>query len=122
MSSNRSGMSSSRRISVMLFARNSCSEKPYWRIAASFTATKRSVLRSKTHIGTGLLSNKSRYCPSDRRNAISAGQLPAITRTEFKEPARFLAEFLIGDKERSIPASGQFSGVARSEERRVGKE
>src|ERR1700730_11454714 len=75
MASETGGRSSLDLMSAVVMVRNSRLEKPYCRDAASFTARNLRVLRSKTHIGSGLLSNRSRYSVSDWRNASSASFL-----------------------------------------------
>src|SRR5450432_244015 len=81
VASNRSGMSSLGLMSAMVIVRNSRLEKPYCRDVASFTARNLRVLRSKTHIGSGLLSKRHRYSVSDRRNASSVLLLRAANIT-----------------------------------------
>src|SRR5277367_5622494 len=80
---NRAEMSSSGRMSAIVIARKSRHEKPYCRHADSFTARNLRLLRSKTHIGTGLLSNRSRHCTSDWDHA----SLRSLLRTTKVTPA-----------------------------------
>src|SRR3954465_134184 len=58
--STSTGISSPGRMSLIVIARNSSTEYPYLRTAASFTIKNRSVSLSKTHVGWGLLSTNLR--------------------------------------------------------------